>query len=209
MNSRKNFRKRKRRTRKQKGGLTLDEEVPTIGIALVAHTGMKTILKDIVGETNFILKDNNYCIYGTENTIKLICPSEESCNLKCKKVEIKSGPRGGDAQISALIVDKKIQLLIFLKNPFLPQSHYHEINALCRVAEMNNIAVAYNPRTARILLSQINQIPLFINLNSNPNPNNDVFYNTLFNNFIGKTQDYQRQITNHVEVDPLVDEEWV
>lgn len=124
-------------------------------------------------------------------------------------MEIKSGPRGGDAQISALIVDKKIQLLIFLKNPFLPQSHYHEINALCRVDEMNNIAVAYNPRTARILLSQINQIPLFINPNPNPNPNNDVFYNTLFNNFIGKTQDYQRQITNHVEVDPLVDEEWV
>lgn len=148
---------------------------------------MKGILKNIIEANISQINQQKLCIYGTKNTIDSIESIKINCDQGnchgCETRNIESGPKGGDAQISALIVEGKIQLLIFLKNPFLSQSHYHEINALCRLAEMNNIAVAYNPRTARILLDQVNKLE--------ETPNYDSHYNDLFKKLKEKTNDYQ------------------
>ena len=182
MISRKNFRRknlRKKRTKKQKGGMNQKpkETKPKIGIALIAHAGMKGVLRNIISDNFDKIKQNKLCIYGTKTTIesiKLKC-NEGNCQ-GCETKEIKSGPQGGDSQISALIV--------------LSQSHYHEINALCRVAEMNNIAVAYNPRTARILINDILEKIDRDNLFTK----DDSIYDILFEKQKNKTNSYQSEV---------------
>ncbi|MBI3541438.1 MAG: methylglyoxal synthase [Deltaproteobacteria bacterium] len=76
--------------------------------------------------------------------------------LKVKRVE--SGPLGGDAQIAAMAVEKKIDGIIFLRDPLGIHTHEPDIFMLLRLADVHNIPLATNLASASILIQGLSNL---------------------------------------------------
>jgi methylglyoxal synthase len=125
-------------------------------IALVAHDNRK---KDLIEWFQFnyktLIKHNLVCTGTTgrliEETLQKSLTPEEMDNVQITK--LKSGPLGGDQQLGALIVDNKIDILIFLWDPMQPQPHDVDVKALLRISSLYNIPTACNRSTSDFLIS--------------------------------------------------------
>lgn len=115
-------------------------------IALVAHDGKKEDLSQWVKFNQKILSTKN--LIATETTGSVL---EKETKLKFKKV--KSGKLGGDQQIGAMIAEEKIDMLIFLTDPLVPQPHDDDVKALVRLATHYSIPFAINRKTADMILT--------------------------------------------------------
>jgi len=151
-----------------------------LNIAFVAHDGRKQELLEWIEYNAFKLADYN--MYATGTTGRLI--SEKFHELACRILDhseyhdcsldeqeevnkyfsasrnihcLKSGPLGGDAQISAMIAEGKIDILIFFCDNLILQGHNSDIQGLSRLASLYNIAFASNRTTADMILTS----PLF------------------------------------------------
>ena len=69
-----------------------------------------------------------------------------------------SGPLGGDLQIGALLVEDRIDAVIFLRDPMTPQPHEPDINALVRACDVHDVACATNLATAHLVLQRLQAI---------------------------------------------------
>ena len=116
-------------------------------IALIAHDGKKAEMVAFVKDHVEHMK--NFKIVATGTTGKHI----EKAGLKVKRME--SGPYGGDAQIAAMMVDKKINGVIFLRDPLGLHPHEPDISMLLRLADVHNIPLATNLASATILIKQL------------------------------------------------------
>ncbi len=65
---------------------------------------------------------------------------------------VASGPRGGDLQIGARIVESRIDAVIFLRDPLTAHPHEPDIQALLKVCDVHRIPVATNLASAEILI---------------------------------------------------------
>ncbi len=115
-------------------------------IALIAHNNKKKELLQWAERNRNLLFEHK--LYSTSSTGSLL---EEHLNIKIKKY--KSGPLGGDLQIGAKIVKKKIDILIFFWDPLEAQPHDPDIKALLRAAVVWDIPMACNTSTASFILS--------------------------------------------------------
>ena len=127
-------------------------------IALVAHDHRKKDLIEWV-EWNY-KKLLNHSLTCTGTTGKLIVEAMKKKMEQDKITEqdlqihiLKSGPLGGDQQLGSLIVEGKIDLVIFLWDPMEPQPHDVDVKALLRIAVLYNIPMACNRSTADFLIS--------------------------------------------------------
>ncbi len=125
-------------------------------IGIVAHDNRKKDIMEWVSYNWKELAQHNLICTGT--TGRLV---EEALTEKCGEYGVvpptvtllKSGPLGGDQQLGALIVDGKVDILIFFWDPMQPQPHDVDVKALLRITVLYNIPTASNRSTADFLVS--------------------------------------------------------
>lgn len=117
-------------------------------IALIAHDSKKD---DIV---NFAQKHTKllacYPLMATGTTGERIA---SATGLTVERML--SGPMGGDAQIAAAVATGKVRAVIFLIDPLYAQPHEPDINALLRICEVHNVALATNLSTAEAVITSL------------------------------------------------------
>lgn len=128
----------------------MDSATETPGIALVAHDACKQAMIEWARFNRTTL--SAYTLYTTGTTGSLL-----SRELGLKVVRLLSGPHGGDAQIGALVAERRVQCVFFFWDPLTTQPHDVDVKALLRLTVLHNIPTACNRVTADFLISS----PLF------------------------------------------------
>ncbi len=118
-------------------------------VALIAHDGKKAEMVAFVKDHLSFMKKFNIVATGT--TGKYI----EQAGLKVTRVE--RGPHGGDAQIAAMLVEKKLNGIIFLRDPLGVHPHEPDISMLLRLADVHDIPLATNLASATILIKGLSE----------------------------------------------------
>jgi methylglyoxal synthase len=71
-----------------------------------------------------------------------------------------SGPLGGDAQIASRMVEGKVDMIIFFRDPLGKHPHEVDVSMLMRLCDVHNIPLATNPAAAsRFVLSLKEDFP--------------------------------------------------
>lgn len=125
-------------------------------IALVAHDNQKKTLVEWVEWNWEILADHELVCTGTTGMLVEELLLRKIAGLKNKKLKLrklKSGPLGGDQQLGAMIAEGKIDLVIFLWDPMMPQPHEVDVKALLRITVLYNIPTACNRSSADYMIS--------------------------------------------------------
>lgn len=123
-------------------------------IALVAHDNRKQDLLDWVEWNRERISEHRIIATGT--TGRLIRDLLAADNPGAGELQIqllKSGPLGGDQQLGAIIAEGRVDMLVFLWDPMLPQPHDVDIKALLRLSVLYNVPTACNRSTADFLIS--------------------------------------------------------
>ncbi|MBZ4687449.1 MAG: methylglyoxal synthase [Clostridia bacterium] len=114
-------------------------------IALIAHDDKKDDLIRFVKEHLNFFKQHE--LFATGHTGALITENtglEVYCFL--------SGPLGGDQQIGSKIACKKIDLVIFFRDPLTAQPHEPDVSALIRLCDVHKVPIATNSGTAALMV---------------------------------------------------------
>ncbi len=113
-------------------------------IAIIAHDGKKPEM------VAFLLKHKEQLmeveLVATGTTGKHV----ENTGLNVHK--LLSGPLGGDAQIAAMAAEKKLDMVIFFRDPLDKHPHEPDVQMLMRICDVHDIPLATNPATARLLI---------------------------------------------------------
>ncbi len=115
-------------------------------IALVAHDNKKADLLEWAKFNRGTL--SRHKLYATGTTGRLL---GEQLDLDVERLQ--SGPLGGDQQVGALIVEGRVDFVVFFWDPLAPQPHDPDVKALLRLAVVWNVPVACNRATADFLIS--------------------------------------------------------
>jgi methylglyoxal synthase len=119
---------------------------PDKKIALVAHDNKKQDLVEWAKFNRDLLAHHE--VFATGTTGEML---ERELGFEITKLQ--SGPLGGDQQVGAMIVDGKIDFLIFFWDPLEPMPHDPDVKALLRMAAVWNIPIACNRATADFMIS--------------------------------------------------------
>ena len=120
-----------------------------LNAALIAHDNKKDTLVNFCIAYEAIL--SKYGLYATGTTGKRIM---DETHLDIHRLA--SGPLGGDQQIGSLIVNKEIDLVIFLRDPLTAQAHESDIQALIRLCDVYSVPIATNLASAEIFIRALN-----------------------------------------------------
>jgi methylglyoxal synthase len=115
-------------------------------VALIAHDGQKQDMVEWAVWNRALLRDAELC--GTRHTAKLV-----SGAIDAPVRALLSGPRGGDAQIGAMIAKRELDLVVFFWDPLASHAHEPDVRALLRLAVLHDVAIACNRRSADLIVS--------------------------------------------------------
>ena len=117
-------------------------------IGLVAHDDKKD---DLVAWAKKHKKHlSQHELWGTGTTGSRVI---EGAGLKVRR--LLSGPKGGDAQLGAMIAEGKLDVLIFFQDPLTAMPHDVDVKALTRLATLYDIPFAVNRTTADAVLAAL------------------------------------------------------
>jgi|ERR1035438_882129 methylglyoxal synthase len=120
-------------------------------VALIAHDACKD---EMAQWATFNRGTLSRCsLYGTATTGRRVADLGLPIEL------LLSGPRGGDAQVGAMISEGKLDAVVFLWDPLSTQPHDVDVKMLLRLAVLHNVPIACNRSSADFLISS----PLFFN----------------------------------------------
>ena len=120
-----------------------------MNIAIIAHDNKKADMVAFVMKRLDFFKRSGTKIYATGTTGKHI--QHAGLVVEC----LKSGPYGGDAQIASLLVDGKIDIVLFFIDPLFSHPHEVDIHMLMRLCNVYDIPLATNYSTAKMLVSNL------------------------------------------------------
>ena len=115
--------------------------------AIIAHDGKKA---DMVA---FLLKNKPQLL-----SVELVATGTTGGHVKQTGLSVTallSGPLGGDAQIAAMVAEKKIHAVIFFRDPLDKHPHEPDVQMLMRLCDVHNVPLATNPATAQLLIEAL------------------------------------------------------
>ncbi|GAB4258874.1 MAG: methylglyoxal synthase [Saprospiraceae bacterium] len=116
-------------------------------IALIAHDGKKPdMVAFAMQNKDLFLKADLYATGTTGSHI-------EQAGIPVHK--LLSGPKGGDAQIAAMVATDEMDLVIFFRDPLEKHPHEPDVQMLMRLCDVHNIPLATNPAAANLMLKGI------------------------------------------------------
>ncbi len=92
-------------------------------------------------------------LVATKSTGGLI---EELTGLHVTRVN--AGEKGGDLQIGAMIASNEVKAVVFLRDPLTAHPHEPDINAVLKVCDVNDVPLATNISTARLVLGHLKDV---------------------------------------------------
>lgn len=119
-------------------------------LALIAHDGKKEQIVAFAQKHVELLAQ--YRLIATGTTGERI---QEATPLQVERKA--SGPLGGDAQIAAEVVERRVVAVFFLIDPLYAQPHEPDIQALLRICEVYDVPIATNLATAEALALALKQ----------------------------------------------------
>ena len=122
-----------------------------INIAIIAHDGKKADMVSFIMKRLDFFKDNTN-IFATGTTGKHV----EHAGLS-NVIKLNSGPMGGDAEIASLIVNKKIDGVVFFIDPLEAHPHQVDVNMLLRICVLHNTPLAVNYASASLMVRYYQQ----------------------------------------------------
>ena len=120
-------------------------------VALIAHDGCKD---DMVEWATFNRGTLARCAIVATGTTGTMVAKATGLSIDL----LLSGPLGGDAQVGAMLVDARLDLVVFFWDPLTSQPHDVDVKALLRLAVLYNVPIACNRSSADFLISS----PLFL-----------------------------------------------
>lgn len=117
-----------------------------MNLALVAHDRMKPTLADWAAEHLALLAP--HAIWCTGTTGKVL--AERCPTLRITRLA--SGPLGGDQQIGAMMVEKRLGAIVFFIDPLSPMPHDVDVKALMRLAVVYDVPLAMSRSTADLFV---------------------------------------------------------
>lgn len=114
-------------------------------IALIAHDKKKDAMIELAIRYRDVLSQHELCATGTTDTLVM---GETGLRI----TRMKSGPLGGDQQIGSMIAEGNLDLVVFLRDPLTAQPHEPDVSALLRLCDVQNIPLATNVQSAKIML---------------------------------------------------------
>jgi len=118
--------------------------MPKLRIAMIAHDGKKADMVSFLLHHKELFRQAE--LIATSTTGSFL----EKAGFTVRKVL--SGPRGGDAQIAALVADHQIDFVFFFRDPLDKHPHEPDVQMLMRICDVHNIPLATNPAAAEFLL---------------------------------------------------------
>jgi len=115
-------------------------------IALIAHDGQKEDMTEWAVWNRDLLRDAELC--GTRHTASLV-----SAAIGTPVRALLSGPRGGDAQVGAMIAKRELDLVVFFWDPLESHAHEADVRALLRLAVLHDVPIACNRRSADLIVT--------------------------------------------------------
>lgn len=115
-------------------------------LAVIAHDGKKAEMVAFLNRHMKFLKSVGIRIVATGTTGK----HAQDAGLDVER--LLSGPLGGDAQIAAQVAEKKIQMVLFFRDPLGKHAHEPDVQMLMRVCDVHNVPLATNPASAELML---------------------------------------------------------
>lgn len=122
-----------------------------LNIAIIAHDGKKADMVSFIMKRLDFFKDNTN-IFATGTTGKHV----EHAGLS-NVIKLNSGPMGGDAEIASLIVNKKIDGVVFFIDPLEAHPHQVDVNMLLRICVLHNTPLAVNYASASLMVRYYQQ----------------------------------------------------
>lgn len=116
-------------------------------LALVAHDGMKDAL--IEWARPRVLELSKHRLFATGTT-----GGRLHDELGLEITRLKSGPKGGDAQLGAMIAEDRLDALVFFVDPLSALPHDVDVKSLLRLAILYDTSLAVNKTTADAVLAQ-------------------------------------------------------
>ena len=117
-------------------------------IALIAHDKKKEEIIELAKQYKDVLA--KYELYATGTTGTMIM-GETGLSIH----RMKSGPKGGDQQIGAMLANGELGLIIFLRDPLTEQPHEPDVSALLSLCDVQTIPLATNASSATIMLESL------------------------------------------------------
>lgn len=116
-------------------------------IAIIAHDGKKAEMVAFLLEYKEWLEKIKLVSTGTTGS------HVEKAGLKVQRYL--SGPLGGDAQIAAEAAEKKLDMVIFFRDPLDKHPHEPDVQTLMRICDVHDIPLATNPAGAKLMMNSL------------------------------------------------------